>query len=532
MRGAGLFLLLPLAAACASPQLPAPEPPAPVPAAAPAPVTEAPELSDAALFGRWEIVAVNGAAPRPSAGQRGGERTPFLVFGAGSYGGSTGCNSFGGLGVLAGGRFYASGASQTAIGCGDLTAQEDAIIGILTGSPSVSAAADGRLTLGSARGTILLRRAADGAPARPAEEEGPALLAGTRWTIASVDGRRLPESARRSLAFEAESWSLAGPCGATGGAWRQQGDRIDARPEPAEARACGPDAAALDAALAATLAARPRFATGANGEILIGGGGHWATGERPRAALLDEAPLLAGTWRIVAIDGAAPAAGSAPQIAFGPSGHSGSAGCNAFQSYHLAHARRLFAPPPVATERGCGPLAAQEARVLSLLAGAPRIARGGDGEIALVDARGGLRLRREAAAAAWAPAGRLWTGTPLQAELTMLDGVPLQAHNSQPAARLRLSAQRFDIASGCGRIGGIWRRPREPGGPGEIELLTDAEPPPAGACAGVLAGRLDALMRLLNGRARILIGASGELVVAGERHWLIGRVTPPARPRR
>ena len=205
MRGAGLFLLLPLAACAAPPQAPAPEPPAPAAAAAapaPAPAPEPAELADAALFGRWEIVALNGAAPRESAGHRGGERTPFLVFGPGSYGGSTGCNAFGGLGVLSGRRFYASGAAQTAIGCGDLTAQEEAIIGILTGSPAVSAGADGRLTLAAPRGTMVLSRGAAGSPARPAEEEGPALLAGTRWTIASIDGRRLPESERRSLAFE------------------------------------------------------------------------------------------------------------------------------------------------------------------------------------------------------------------------------------------------------------------------------------------------------------------------------------------
>jgi heat shock protein HslJ len=489
-------------------------------------------LTDAGLYGRWDIVALNGAAPRGSEAQRGGERAPFLVFGPGSYGGSTGCNAFGGLGVLAGGRFYASGAAQTAIGCGDLTAQEDAIIGILTASPVAAAGADGRLTLVAAGGTMSLARAPAGAaPPLGGDEDGVALLAGTRWTIAAIDGRWLPEPQRRTLVFEAESWSLAGPCGAREGEWRQQADRIEARAEPAAAPACTAGAAALDAALSAMLAARPRFATGPNGEILIGGGGHWASGERPRAPLIDEAPLLAGSWRIVAIDGAAPAAGSAPRIAFGPSGHSGSAGCNSFQSYHLAHARRLFAPSPVATEMGCGPLAAQEARVLGLLAGAPRIARAGDDGIALVDARGGLRLQREGAAA-WAPAGRLWTGTPLQAELTMLDGVPLQAHYSRPVVRLRLSAQRFDIASGCGRIGGIWRRPRGPSGPGEIELLTDAEPPPDGACAGALSSRLPAFMRLLNGQARILIGASGELILAGDRHWLVGRVLPPGQRRR
>ena len=536
MRGLWLLAALPpILAACAQTAQPLPPEPAAVSAPAPAPAAQPPILTDAELHGRWRIVILNDAAPRATAADGGGDRTPHLVFSPWGYGGSTGCNSFGGFGVLEeSGRYYASSAGQTAIGCGPLSAQEDSIIGILTASPLLSLESDGTLRIAAPRGTMTVRREASGRnepAAAPWQAE--TLLAGSAWTIAGVDGVWLREEGeRRSLRFEAERWTLRGPCGARGGTWRQGGDRIEARPDPFLTRACDGGAAALDDRLVAMLGARPRFVTGPNGEILIGGGGHWATGERPRSPLADEAPLLAGSWTIVAIDGRPPAGGEAA-IAFGPTGFSGSAGCNSFQGYFLAHGRRFYAPPAMATEMGCGPpLAAQERRVGALLSGAPRIALAGDGEIALVDEAGSLRLRRTSAAAAWAPAGRVWAGAPLQAELTMLDGIPLQEHYSHPATRLRLGPQRVDIETGCGRLGGIWRRPAGSPGASGIEFLTDPEPPPQGECAGALVARLPAFMRLLNGPARILIGASGELIVAGDRHWLAGRVLTPAARRR
>jgi len=357
----------------------------------------------------------------------------------------------------------------------------------------------------------------------PAEQfrfsDTPALLAGTEWMIGVVDGRGLEQAERRWLRFEADHWTLAGPCGGRDGAWRQGGDRIEARPAPVVTQACGADAAAIDSRLATLIASNPRFVTGPNGEILIGGGGHWAAGERPRPMLPDESSLLAGAWRIASIDGAAPAAPEAARLHFGPTGLQGSAGCNGFSAPYLAHARRLFAPPPIATQMGCGgERGEQERRVLALLASAPRIARTeGDG-IALVDAAGRLVLARDSGAARSDPAGRLWNGEALRAELTMLDGRPLQRRASEPATILRLGAERFEIAGGC--MGGIWRR----GFSGAVELLTDSDYPLAAACGGPVTEHLPIFSRLLNGPARILIGTNGELILAGEHHWLVGRV--------
>jgi heat shock protein HslJ len=484
-------------------------------------------LADSELFGRWRIVSLNGAPPLPGIGRTDGRDRPYLVFGPGSYGGNTGCNSFGGYGVLLGDRFYASGAMQTAIGCDTLMAQEQAITSGLRLSPTVTLAPDGRLTLTSRGGGSMVLERDTAAPAPLPYVPALALLAGTSWAVGGIDGEWLNNQGGLTLAFEADRWTLTGPCGTRWGGWRQSGDHVEpVGAAVAQAKPCPAAAAAHDAALAALLASPTRFTTGPNGEILIGGGGHWLTGERPRADLTDNAPLLAGTWRIAEIDGAPPASGTEPGISFGRAGYSGGTGCNSFQGHYLAHRRRVFTGMTMQTEMGCGALTAQERRIIGLLDGAPAIARAGENEIALVDATGRLLLRR-AAPAGWAPEGRLWNGEPLTAELTMLDGKSLRERYADPETRLRLSAQRFDIDTGCGHLGGIWRR-RGPG----FEFLTDAEEPPKGACGGALVERLQTFMRFMNGQARILIGPSGELIIASEEHWLTGRVLRPSPKRR
>ena len=243
-------------------------------AAAPAPVD---------ILGRWAIVSLNGAPPRSGGSEADGRRTPYLAFTADTYGGNTGCNSFGGLGVLVEGRYYGARPMQTAIGCGDLTAQEGSITRLMSSAPRVTANADGTLTLDDGTRTATIRREASIAPLPP--PGAPTPLAGTRWTIQAVDGVWLGwDAARRpTLLFEAGRWSLSGPCGERGGAWRQSGDRIEAAADPAPPSDCAPDEARISAQMAAAMASRPRFATGPNGEILIGGGGHWAVGERWRA---------------------------------------------------------------------------------------------------------------------------------------------------------------------------------------------------------------------------------------------------------
>ena len=483
------------------------------------------QLDEVELHGRWRIVELDGRTLNTIAEDRASERMPHVVFSAGTYGGNTGCNAFGGLGVLHGDRYYAGPAMQTAIGCGDLDAQESAIIGLLTGAPHISLRPDSSLTLANREHSMLLRR--DEAVATPpgAAWTGTRVLAGTHWAISEVDGRRIPEGQQWMLTFEADDWSLTGRCGRRGGRWRQVGGMVVATAADAVSR-CAVAEARIDSTIVDLLLARPRFATGPNGEFLLGGGGHWVVGERPRNALSDDSPSLSGNWQITAINGQPPLANAGSRLAFGATGYSGSAGCNSMQGYYLAYAGRFYSAPPMQTEMACvGPVAAQEELVAKILASGPRVASAGDAEIEILSESGSLRLRRDGEAE-WAPEGQAWSGEPVEAELTMIGGTALQNHYSEPVTQLELSPGRFQIRTGCGRMGGIWRQRGS-----ALEFYTDAEPEPRGECASALAQRHHEFMRMFNGPARAQIGASGELLIAGEQLWLAGRVVRPSRRR-
>jgi heat shock protein HslJ len=468
------------------------------------------------LLGSWRIVSLDG---RQLPGGSTPDRAPGLFFGPGHYGGNSGCNAFGGMGVFDGERYYGGPALQTLIGCSALEAQERAILTLMGSAPRVGLNADGRLTLSHGARTMVLERL-PAPPPRPHDPwGGTPLLAGTRWSLDALDGTS--GGARvRMLAFEADRWTLTSPCGTRSGAWRQAEQRIIAEvPDPRPVASCSAEAAAVDARLLAMIDADPRFVTGPNGEILIGGGGHWVTGDGPPALLKQDVPL-GGTFGIVAVDGAPPTGESPLWIEFRQTEYRGLGGCNSFEGIFLAHSRRLFADAPVLTRKACGDaLAAQEKRITSVLANGPRVGFGGNGDILLIDQTGSLRLKRQTAMGSWPLTGTLWRGEPMEVELTRLNGQPLQERGSDPAFRLRLTGRGFDLDTGCGRLGGIWRVRA-----GEPEFLTHPAPDPTGACAPALAERLPLLSRLFNGRGRILVGAGGEFILAGEQHWLTGRV--------
>lgn len=484
-------------------------------------------LDLALIVGSWRITQLNGAAPKSR-----GDGVPFLNFGPIGYGGSSGCNFFGGLGVLEGGRYHTAPGAQSAMGCGDLGTQEQTITGMLGASPRMALNADGNLALSSGGKTMMLRRD----PGLTAENAGaaappdPPLLAGTRWWIESIDGVRLVQRAGQSqtLRFEADSWSGRAGCATLSGGWRQEKDRILLSGGPATTeQLCPPQEASIDAKLAALMTARARFATGPNGEILIAGGGHWLVGARPRNQPVDDASLLAGGWQIVAIDGAAPMAGTRPALGFGAAGYGGTTGCNAIQGLFLAQDRRLFTEPGPQTEQGCGKMTRQEERITGLLAASPRIALTPQGEIALVDRSGALLLRRNGRVAVTAPRAIPFTGNILQAEITSIDGTSPRMRASDPESRLRLYGRdRWEMRGGCLTLGGVWRRRG-----GMFHFFTDPGPGGQGSCTGEHGRRSAVLMRLMNGAARIAIGPNGELLLAGDEHWLAGQVdrSSPAR---
>lgn len=421
------------------------------------------------LYGSWTVLAINGSAPlRLGAAY---PAHPSLVFSPSRYGGSTGCNSFGGTGLLVGDRWFGESPIATQMGCGPLAAQERTIIGIAAGGPTVAFQGPGEVTLSTRAGSLRLRRDADAVA--PQSEPESLLLAGTAWEVTTIDGRPLPEpigpEARR-LGFEADQWVLNGVCAPLAGKWRQAGQSVRMEVTSKTARDCGPVVKPLDDALRAMISAGPRYVTGPNRELVMAGGGHWLTGRFDRSLGRDDKAMLRGEWRIDAVDGVAPATGERPaSLAFGNASYAVWDGCAHTEGVQLTFARQLFT-----RDSGMGTLALcppdpLRGRISGIVASNPRYARTGSGGLALVSRAGTLRLTQLSSRG---------FGTGEQLGLRAPRTVTLL----EPRGELTLlGGGRFAVALDCGRVEGDWRggqparfspdplertAPNCPGGPG------------------------------------------------------------------
>lgn len=448
------------------------------------------------LEGRWQLLEVNGAPPRTPRGRPASDLQ--LVFTDDSYGGNAGCNSFGGLGMQVGDRWFAGGPLSTLVGCGEINDQERAVSGVLSGGPTVAFGADGTATLRAAgRGSLKLRRLGPAPENAPAE---PPLLAGTRLSFGALDGKAvdLPGAkALPSLAFEADRWTLDTPCLTASGRWRQQGNAAVIERGTETARACAPALAAPSRAFREALTGEQRFVVGPNREIVIAGGGHWAFGgiERQDGAAGD----VAGIWRVEAIDGVAPPpAERAPELTLGNGLYGLWDGCQHSKGVAIVHERQLFTRGSgVVTLANC-PDDPVRRRINAVVVGRPRMAWADGGVLALVSHEGSLRLRRTSRRAWPAKADtRLRAGQAF--ELALAPGLP---------ARLTLGpGDRFTLAMDCGAMTGRWRAART--GDGWAARFGPDRPAPS--CRDLPAG--SRAHRLFSGDVRAAVGPNGDIAL-------------------
>ena len=388
------------------------------------------------LYGRWSIVAIDGSPPLRFEGADASQ--PSIVFSHSRYEGSSGCNSFGGTGLLVGKRWFGEPPIATEQGCGRLDAQERAIFGIASGGPAISFQGPGEATLTAAAGSLRLRREAGGEALSPDPE--PMLLAGTQWEVGAIDGRS-PGTGRRLLTFNAERWTIPGGCAPLSGTWRQQGRRIAFTLAPQVPRSCSP----ADQALRTMFASTPSYVVGPNRELVIGGGDHWLTGQYAAASGGDDKALLRGEWRIAAVDGVMPQKTERPpSLIVGVSSYGLWDGCNHSEGVQLVLSGQLFTRGSgMSTLANCAPDPLRM-RIHSIVGSNPRIAKSEGGGLALVAPAGTLRLTRLSARG---------FGTAEQLGLRPPRSIVLLA----PSATLRLSANRFAVELKCGRIEGDWR---------------------------------------------------------------------------
>jgi heat shock protein HslJ len=483
---------------------------------------------EAKLYGAWRILSLNGSAVAGAGADA--DRIPRLKFWAGEYGGNTGCNDFGGQGLMRDNRYYTKAGMMTAVACPKVNAQEDAIIALMRDGPTVSFLSDGSIALTTP--TIRAVLAKDDVASRQMRAQSSpsqgVILAGTSWQITSVDGAWLnPRSQReaRPLVFEANYWSAKPACATLSGGWQPQGRTIVTTSSTSDgANRCPPQEAVTDGLVADIMRANPSVALGnllgPGSELLLVGDGHWVTASR-NPTLDGDASLLTGIWTIASIDGASPKGGRTPTLSFGAGRYVGDTGCNMIGGYFLAQTRRLFTLATPQTEMGCAALTTQEERITALLTASPRIGRLRAGGIALIDERGQIDLQRglgAPVATAQLPAPTLDVGTLRVGTLT-IDGQSLLNPPTEPAMRLSFTNKRWATTLGCGMTGGDWSK-RD----GVYWFYTDAGTYPPPLCSSQKSAHKDSLSGVMNGPARVLIGANGAFLLATKDHWIAGQV--------
>ena len=237
-----------------------------------------PARAELKLEGRWRILSIDG---RPPASTADGERAPVLSFQRYSLGGSVGCNSFGGLGLLADGRISIHSWGGTLIGCpSKFGEQEKAISELFFAHPRVTTSTTDRLRVESDAHIVELERI--GPNSEPPVPAGPKELTGTSWRIAMMDGQEASSDPNgRVLRFGSEVWQGTASCATLSGTWRREGDRIlVGRQIATTEQLCPARLAQIDAAFADLMRSNPRYLVGPNGELLIAGGGHALAGGR------------------------------------------------------------------------------------------------------------------------------------------------------------------------------------------------------------------------------------------------------------
>lgn len=469
------------------------------------------------LYGRWRIVEVNGRPARSIGSEAGHE--PGVAFGPSSYGGSSGCNSFGGTGLLVGARWFADSPMATQQGCGDLTAQEDAVMGILAGGPAVQFDGDDVAVLRTAKGILRLRRV--GPPDGGQAAAPPVLMAGTRWTFATADGAPLSRTAQdrqARLTLEADEWTLEAPCATRTGQWRQEEGAIVLEPGRETARACRPELAGPSAALTRTMEGRLHYAIGPNEEIVLANADRWAAGGGDRAFSRGEPDPLVGQWRVLSVAGVPPPPSERPaELGFGGGSFAVWDGCRHSEGVAITHARQLFTfGSGVVTLANC-PRDEVRARLNAIVGSSPRVARTSDGGLALVSRAGSLRLARKAARSFGTGVERKLRGG---IKLDLATGTAGSRRFEGRPARFALeSADRFTLALACGTIQGRWRNVRWPGG---WYARFSPERVPDACAADPLARRLE---RFFSGNLLAAIGPNQDIaLLVSESESLPGRV--------
>ena len=459
--------------------------------------SQAPATVEPSLIGSWRILAIDGRAPVATAYGN----PAALVIDANGHGGNAGCNDFGGYGLQHEGRWYGGGSMANQMACGSPRDKQDAaVMGMLASGPSLEWNGPDRVTLMTAKQSLLLERSG---PARATgSTDAPRPLLGTRWRFRTVDGNYLsPRDFRQApqMIVEGERYRIDTSCLTAEGPWRQTGEgqaRLEA-PVATATRTCSAVAQTDARALLAAMPGDKRYVTGPNGEIILAGGGHWLEGDGVRVGAA-EPGLVVGRWRREGgagpdhRDGARP-----PELILTERGFGLWNGCNATEGLAILFERQLIIRGSgMSTLVNCLPERVDQ-QFASVIGSQPRVGLLANGGLLLSSPVGELRLRKVGSVDPRMGGVRRTLGHPMRFALLGHGGGTLEL----------TGPTRFRLTLACGVTEGSWRgHPRD--SEGGYRFGPEREPE---ACRTAPASR--PLASLFRGDVEVAIGPNRDIAL-------------------
>jgi hypothetical protein len=229
---------------------------------------------------------------------------------------------------------------------------------------------------------------------------------------------------------------------------------------------------------------------------------------------------LFGQWQIEALNSRPLVVGRddrPPVLTFDENGYGGYAGCNSFGGLGLHHEGRFYGGFALSTAMACGsPFNDQERGVQRLLASAPTIEWPGPDRVALAAPGQRLELSRTGPLASGrsvvAPTPLIGTAWSFGA----LDGRAIEMPGARSGPTLTVEGDRFTLETPCLTAEGSWTQT----GPGAVNLSPDRRT--ARTCNPASRGQSEAWAQAMRGALRYGNGPNGEIVLAGDGHWMIG----------
>ncbi len=216
----------------------------------------------------WRIESINGIAAKSF-----NSREPVtLEFASGNAGGSSGCNSYGGLYAQIDDKLFFGRIISTEMGCPGTT--EATLYRLLSGPVDTSFTSDGSLHLANGSDKAILVRSEScvscgrsGAPV--------AAPNGGNWQVVAINGavpvglNVFKNSGNYVVHFADDGFQFSAGCNLTRGTHRREGNRLFTNIGPSTIMACSPELLEQDGLMSAIFAGNPVFVLGPNMDMLL-----------------------------------------------------------------------------------------------------------------------------------------------------------------------------------------------------------------------------------------------------------------------